>query len=276
MFKILVIALLSIAFFLTPAFAGNRPEFDSVGYDSQNFFSDAVMDIVVANNSWNNDSDFAWNDAYGYGEKFVPPTQETEDICFPGYLSAFTPVRTTVAYTWYIVLQMDLRSDLNIKIRDCVLQEGSQTAFGSNPLEGASQTGRYTLPDGTPVFNPGANPQVTVTAYPGPYHVLGFDAPFVLTNRTQGGLYLVPFETLPYTSKALWQEDLIAVMPEYGIWGYPLTAGDMIKVEVVIPPISPVDISYGADSIYLSYIGSNGTQVVAGSPLPTSKKKKKK
>jgi len=258
MLKKSLLIVLAVAFLCVPAMAGDRPEFDAVGDDSANYFNDFIKDLVVANNPWNTNSAFPdpW---MGYrGERFVAPVQLTADTCFPNYLSAFTQWRRAALYTWYIVLQMDPQSDLDVNIVDCVVKHNSKTAFGTNPFEGASQTGRYELPDGTPVFNPGANPQITATAYPGPYAVYGFTAPFVLTNRTQGGLYLVPFERLPYTSKALWEEGLVAVMPEYGN-GYPLSAGDVIKIDILIPPINVVDIRYGRDNVVIKYVGIDGT-----------------
>jgi hypothetical protein len=258
MFKKALLIVIAFAFLCVPALAGDRPEFDAVADDSANYFNDAIKDLVVANNPWNTNSAFPWDDAAGYGERFVNPAQLTADICFPNYLSALTQWRRTALYTWNIVLQMDPQSDLDINIVDCVVKHNSQTVFGENPLEGADQTGRYQLPDGTPIFNPGANPQITVTAYPGPFAVFGFDTPFVLTNRTQGGLYLVPFNRLPYTSKALWEEGLVAVMPEYGN-GWPLSAGDMLQIDVLIPPINTVDIRYGADNVVIKYVGITGT-----------------
>jgi len=262
MFKRLLVLTIALTFLSVPAFAGDRPEFDAVGDDSANYFNDAVKDLVVANNPWNTNSAFPefWrfiNDVW-IGEQFYPPAQLTADLCFPNYVSAYTQWRRTALYTWKIVLQMDPQSDLDINIVDCVVKHNSQTVFGENPFEGADQTGRYQLPDGTPVFNPGANPMVTATAYPGPYAVYGFTAPFVLTNRTQGGLYLVPFDRLPYTSKALWEEGLVAVMPDYGA-GYPLSAGDMIKIDILIPPINTVDIRYGSDNVVIKYVGITGT-----------------
>jgi len=261
MLKKSLLIVLAVGFLCVPAMAGDRPEFDAVCDDSANYFNDFIKDLVVANNPWNTNSDWCGVinpvDEKPY-ERFVPPVQLTADTCFPNYSSAFTQWRRTALYTWYIVLQMDPQSDLDVNIVDCVVKHNSKTAFGVNPFEGASQTGRYELPDGTPVFNPGANPQITATAYPGPYAVYGFNAPFVLTNRTQGGLYLVPFDRLPYTSKALWEEGLVAVMPEYGN-GWPLSAGDIIKVDILIPPINVVDIRYGRDNVVIKYVGIDGT-----------------
>jgi hypothetical protein len=264
MFKRLLVVLVAMMFVCGPAFAGDRPEFDAVADDSANYFNDAVKDLVVQANPWNANSDFPWNPLIGYGEQFLPPVQLTADICFPNYLSAYTQWRRPALYTWYIVLQMDPQSDLDINIRDCVVKHNSKTAFGTSPWEGADQTGRFQLTDGTPVFVPGANPRMTVTAFPGPYAVFGFEAPFILTNRTQGGLAEVPFQDLLFTSKALWEEGLVARMPEFMVPApqgveYPLSAGDMLKIDIEIPFINSVDLRYGQDNVVVKYVGIDGT-----------------
>jgi hypothetical protein len=112
---------------------------------------------------------------------------------------------------------------------------------------------------GNPYFDPAANPRVTATAIPGPNHVYGWNAPFIMVNRTQGGLFLLPFENLLYTSKALWEEGLVAVMPEIANATYPLSAGDIIRVDIDIPPTSLTDIRYGSDNVVIKYVGVTGT-----------------
>jgi hypothetical protein len=267
MFKKTLLVMVAVAFLCVPALAGDRPEFDAVCGDDANFFNDFVKNLVVANNPWNTDSD--WCTILGEDdlplERFEPPVQLSNDWCFPGYQSAFTQWRRPAIYRWYIVLQMDPQSDLDINIVDCVVKHNSKTAFGTNPFEGASQTGRYELPDGTPIFNPGANPQVTAVAHPGANAVFGFVNPFDLVNRTQGGLFLLPFRDLLYTSKALWEEGLVARMPEYlvpnlsGQTEYPLSAGDIIEVDIFMPPTNPVDVRYGQDNVIVKYVGIDGT-----------------
>jgi hypothetical protein len=263
MLKKTLLIMVAVAFLCVPALAGDRPEFDAVGDDSANYFNDAIKALVVANNPWNLNSD--WENILVPVEGFVPPVQLTADICFPGYLSAFTQWRRPARYTWRIVLQMDPQSDLDINIVDCVVKHNSKTPFGTNPFEGASQTGRYELPWGQPVFDPGANPQVTAVAYPGPYAVFGFVTPFDLVNRTQGGLFLLPFRNLLYTSKALWEEGLVARMPEFlvpnlsGQTEYPLSAGDIIEVNIDMPLTNPVDVRYGHDNVIVKYVGIDGT-----------------
>jgi hypothetical protein len=263
MLKKALLVMVAVALLCVPALAGDRPEFDAVCDDSANYFNDAIKDLVVTNNPWNLTSD--WCFPVDPVEYFVPPVQETADTCFPNYFSAFTQWRRPALYRWRIVLQMDPQSDLDINIVDCVVKHNSKTVFGTNPFEGASQTGRYELSDGTPVFNPGANPQVTAVAFPGPNAVFGFGTPFDLVNRTQGGLFLLPFRDLLYTSKALWEEGLVARMPEYmvpnlsGQTEYPLSAGDIIEVAIFMPPSNPVDVRYGSDNVIIKYVGVDGT-----------------
>ena len=256
--KKLLLVLIAVAFMCTPVLAGDRPEFDAVGDDSANFFNDAVKDLVVANNPWNLASAFA-------NEAFIPPVQLTADLCFPGYLSAYTQWHRPARYTYFIVLQMDPQTDLDINIRDCVSKHNSTTIFGEGPFDGAEQTGRTWDWLGNPIFNPGANPMVTAQAYPGPNAAFGFGLPFTLVNRTQGGLFLLPFENLAYTSKALWEEGLVARMPEWmvpnisGGTESPLSAGDIIRVDIDMPATSTTDVRYGSDNVTIKYVGVTGT-----------------
>jgi hypothetical protein len=266
MMKKLLLVLIAAAFICTPALAGDRPEFDCVGDDSANFFNDFIKDLVVANNPWNLASDFTDPNLYPVPEAFIPPVQPTADLCFRdfGYLSAYTQWHRPARYTYYIILQMDPQSDLDVNIVDCVSKHNATTIFGAGPFDGADQTGRTFDWLGNPYFDPGANPRVTAQAIPGEYAVFGFAAPFFLTNRTQGGLFLVPFVDLLYTSKALWEEGLVARMPELGAPApngveYPLSAGDIIRIDIDIPPTSTTDIRYGSDNVCIKYVGVTNT-----------------
>ena len=258
MLKKALLVMVAVAFLCVPALAGDRPEFDCVGDDSANFFNDAVKALVVANNPWNLASAFP-------NEGFIPPVQLTADLCFPGYLSAYTQWHRPARYTYFIVLQMDPQTDLDINIRDCVSKHNSTTIFGEGPFDGAEQTGRTWDWLGNPIFDPGANPQITAIAIPGPNAAFGFVAPFDLVNRTQGGLFLLPFRNLLYTSKALWEEGLVARMPEWmvpnlsGQTEYPLSAGDVIRVDIDMPSTSTTDVRYGSDNVCIKYVGVTGT-----------------
>jgi len=258
MLKKALLIMIAITFLSVPAMAGDRPEFDCVGDDSANYFNDLVKDLVVANNPWNLASAFP-------NEGFIPPVQATADLCFPDYLSAYTQWHRPARYTYFIVLQMDPQTDLDINIRDCVSKHNSTTIFGEGPFDGAEQTGRTWDWLGNPIFDAGANPAVTAQAIPGPYASFGFNVPFDLVNRTQGGLFLLPFRDLLYTSKALWEEGLVARMPEFmvpnqsGGTEYPLSAGDVIRVDIDMPPTSTTDVRYGSDNVCIKYVGVTGT-----------------
>ena len=274
MFKRILTIVTTLAILSSPAFAGDRPEFDCVGDDANNFFNDFIKDMVVVANPWNGVVDTAtlisdFREVYDQKnmpekmEFFYPPSQLTDDICFPGYLSAYTGWRRTARYEWQIVLQMDPQSDLDINIVDCVVKHNSKTVFGENPWEGADQTGRYQLTNGTSMFIKGANPAIYVEARPGPYSVFGFDTPFTMNTRPQPGLDPVELNGLRYTSKAIWEEGLVIQMPGHaddGVeMGFPLVAGDMINIAIEIPFINSVDIRYGEENICIKYVGVDGT-----------------
>ncbi len=266
-FKNFLMTIATLSLLCSPAYAGDRPEFDCVGDDTANFFNDQIKALVIAENPWNAESAFV-------NEFFNAPVQLTPDICFPGYDSAYTQWRRPARYEWQIVLQMDPQSDLDLNIVDCVVKHNSKTAFGSGPWEGADQTGRYQTNDGVPFFIPAANPMVTVEAIPGPNAVFGFETPFFLTNRSQGGLAELPFVDLLYTSKALWEEGLVARMPEHMIAApgdtveYPLSAGDILNVKINIPFLNSVDLRYGSDNVCIKYVGIDGTIFTQAAAVP--------
>jgi hypothetical protein len=263
MLKKTLLIMVAVAFMCVPALAGDRPEFDAVGDDSANYFNDLVKDLVVANNPWNTNSD--WEFPVEPVEYFVPPTQLlTDGVCFPGYEQSLTRRQSARSYVWRIVLQMDPQTDLNINIRDCVVKYNSFTAFGDTDGEGAAQTGRTEDYWGNPLWDPNRNPRVTATAFPGPFAVNGFDGPFVLTSRSQGGLILMPIQNLLYSSKGLWEEGILVRMPidfiaAPGGVESTLSAGDIIEVRIDIPNTNPTDIRYGRDNVVIKYIGITGT-----------------
>jgi hypothetical protein len=258
-------------------FAGGVPEFDSVGDDTSNYFENSIIERVTAENYWNQASDFITTSFLGTVmendsgisvkgmEYFNPPVQITEDTCFPEYVSAYTQWRRPAEYEWQIVLQMDPQSDIDIHITECILKQGSQTAFGLKPWEGSDQTGRYQLTNGTSFFITGANPSITVEAKPGPNAVFGFNTPFFLTSRASGGLIASPLKGLNYSAIAIWETNLVARMPEFLVNApdhgleYPLSAGDTLNIKIHIPFNNCVDVRYGEDNVTIRYIGTNNT-----------------
>ena len=268
--KILLITLV-VAFMATPAFAGNRPEFDAVGCDATNYFNDFIKDMVVENgrdgfdrpiNHW---SDF--RSIWPYESFSNTAGQLFPDPCFPEYLSALTDAYNEAVYTWQIVLQMKPESDINLNIVDCVLKHNEFDIW-----KGAEQSGRYRAPWGQLFFVPTANPSVTVQAIPGPYATPGFYSAFVMDARTLPGLFPVPLIDALYTTKALWEEGIVMVLPETGetnVEGqsvYNLKQGDAIRVSVTIPGNNTADIRYGSDNVMLKYIGIVGTEFNAYYP----------
>jgi hypothetical protein len=48
-------------------------------------------------------------------------------------------------------------------------------------------------------------------------------------------------------------------MPELYEGEYPLSAGDIIQIDIVIPPTSTNDLRYGSDNVCIKYVGVTGT-----------------
>jgi hypothetical protein len=293
-----------------PAWAGNAPEFDAVGDDSANIFAVYNLiqyGQVIAKNVGplgpiNLDSDWT---ATGnvvcpvvglHPITGLPVTECKEyfktsggqlfpDPCFfdlaqlpdesgnpvppifTGYTSALIDAWNEATYEWKIVLQMKPESDLNLNIYDCVTKHNTFDVWGE-----AEQTGRYRAPWGQLFFTPNQNPVITVEAYPGSFTTPGFTTPFIMDARPLPGLDPpVPLLDAFYTSKALWSEGIIMVMPETGLTNssgqtmYALKQGDMLKVTVYVNP-NPTDIFYGQDNVILKYIGVVGAYYYAPPP----------
>jgi len=280
-----LIAVLSVLCMLTvPAWAGNIPEFDAVGCDYTNVFVESnylqfgqtVDKNVGPYGPINFFSSF-------YDEYFFQTAgQLFPDPCFDGLESALTDAWNEAVYEWQIVLQMKPESDINLNIYDCVLKHNYFSPWGDYSSEGypefqagAEQTGRYRAPWGQLMFVPSANPMVTVQANPGPYATPGFVSSFTMDARTLPGLGLQPMSGKLYTSKAIWDEDLVLVLPETGVSNqsgqttYNLKQGDKIYVKIEIPPNNnTADIRYGQDSVILKYIGITGTWYYHESEYP--------
>ncbi|KAF0189813.1 MAG: hypothetical protein FD168_111 [Desulfobulbaceae bacterium] len=249
--------------------AGNIPEFDAVCNDEENYFAisnSAQYGQVIVNNvgpSGPLNLRSCWvrtPNQLAYEEFTTTAGELYDDPVFPGMLSALTDVYNEGTYHWNIVLQMKPESDLNINIYDSVLKHNEFSPWGY-----AEQTGRYRAPWGQLMFVPSANPQITVQAIPGKYATPGFTSPVTLDARTIPGLGKVTLDDAVYTSKCLWTDDIVVVMPETGTTNtvnqrmYNLKQGDMISVDIYVPGNNTADIRYGADSITVKYIGIVGT-----------------
>ena len=265
----MIMVVLTAMLIAVPAFAGNCPEYDAVGCDSLNYFAlNAYMPLgmVCEGNVGdlggtmcrvNEHSAFPLDEDEKWGEKFTQTAgMLSNDHCFPGYMSAMTPVWTAATYRWWIILQMQPESDINVNIYDCVLKHNL-----TNIWTDAQQTGRYRTYYGEPIFDPAANPTITVRAIKGPFNgPLGF----IMDARVLPGLEPVAVKDIRYTSKALFDEGLVLVMPKTGDVNKSgqtlrtLKQGDQIRVTIKIPGTNSCDVRYGEDSVILKYIGVVG------------------
>jgi hypothetical protein len=295
MIKRTLLILMTVALISTPAMAGNKPEFDFVGNDSAAVFVDQVL-AAIANNNYDG---FMRPIEFFSDFRFVPGPEFNPSVTIPGpssaeffvqtagslfpdpcyffitandlgisthvpYLSALTTTYNQAIYRWRITLQMKPESDINVNIRDCVFKE-NQTYIWFY----ADQTGYYRAPWGQLIFVQSANPSIYVYALPGPFATPGFTTPVILDARTLPGLNLVPLFNVLYTTKAFFEEGLVAALPFTGDTNasgqavFDLHQGDMVDVTITIPFNNTVDIRYGADNVFLKYIGIVGTEYSA-------------
>ena len=280
--KIFPVLLLAGLFLASSAMAGNYPEFDAVGVDSANFFAGKNIAYQVVtkyfldnkiDNTWALESFSNFPSTFpGYGtywEKFEAfAGQAFNDPCWGAFKSVLTTVQRDGSYEWTIVLQMQPESDINLNINDCVMKwEGAKKGgvFGY-----AEQTGRWRADWGKLYFSPCANPELTVTAYPGPYAVASFKEmkEQTLEARKMPGLHKTTLEEKPYTSKAHWDESIVIALPETGCYkdngddSFQLVQGDIIRVRIDVPQYNTADIYYGQDSVLLKYIGMSNTYMI--------------
>jgi hypothetical protein len=265
LFKFAVI-LSALVLISAVAWAGNTPEYDAVGYDYQNFFSQGAVYYQVVNNGPNS---YLEQDSAFYNEYFNTNAGQLKASPCYGIPAALTDVWNQGTYDWWIVLQMKPEADINLNIYDCVLKHNE-----TNLYEFADQTGRYRMPWGELMFNASWNPLVSAQAFPGPFATSAFAAsggPLILDARTMPGLVNVPLNGVAYTSKAHWPEGLVIAAPKTGLTNgsgqmeYNLKQGDIIHVTVEIPSdTNTVDVWYGPESVLLKYIGIINTEYFAG------------
>lgn len=291
-FKILAVTVLLLS--STQSIAG-IPEFDAVGQDHKNIFNDAVRNAVAANNTSsgfpsgipiNQHGDWVYRGTAGTGagfnnsgrEKFWSTGSLGIDPCYykptptsfnpfgpfidttnTSYQSYYAGPRNTNKFVWDIVLQMKPESDLNIKIRDCVL---NGLSIGV-PMFEATQTGRFRQSNNSLMFRASMNPLITVEAIVGPKHFIPFW--YIMDYRSMPGLSVNSLDHVRYTSKGPWQEGITVKLPEDGestTAGTPtvrLREGDVIRVTIDIPGRNANDIFYGNDNVSIEYIGERRT-----------------
>lgn len=282
--KKILLAMVAMMLLVTPAMAGNQPEFDAVGCDATNFFNDFIKVAVCENgtlltqqglirineySNWplvldaENNPVYPWYEYFRTTAGLLLPDHCFDALCTEGYSSALIDPWNEAIYEWQIVLQKKPESDLDLNIRDCVVKHNTFDIWTN-----AEQTGRYRAPWGELVFIPSANPSITVMAYPGPFATPGFNAPFVMDARTMPLLTPVALSQALYTTKALWEESLVMKLPATGQVNtlgqatYNLHQGDYVNIVITIPPNNTVDLRYGPDNVTIKYIGIVGMETV--------------
>jgi hypothetical protein len=265
--KGILVGMVACAFLVTPAFAGEQPEFDTVGCDVDNYFNDRVKQMVIERNITRDGRVLNfWSVFPGMEGFYQTAGQEYPDPCFPEYYSHLVDAWNSAEFEWRIVLQKKPDTDLDINIRDCVLKMNSWDPFGDEPFQGASQTGRYVMPWGQVFWVKEANPRITVQAYPGEFATDGFIGPLYVDARTTPGLEVVPLVDQLYTSKGIWEESIVVVMPETGMVNkmgqkmYRLKQGDWLKISIAVPGENTANIFYGPDNVVVKYVGVHGTE----------------
>ena len=261
MIKKTLMILLAAAFIAAPAYAGNVPEFDAVGCDATNYFNDGVRAMVAAVNAnsmgvnLNANSVFPYDEILDWGEYYTTNAgDDSWDACFPGYISNLIDCGNEAAYEWQIVLQLKPKTDLDLSIRDCVLE-----CYGTEIFGNAGQTGRFKTLFGNIVFQEGNNPSLTVTAKSGPKSDF---ADFTMDARLHPTLGLVALDDVLYTSKGLWTEGIVIALPLNGessssgaMYNFNLREGDNIHVKIDVPINNSAEIRYGSDNVAIEYVG---------------------
>ena len=245
------------------------PEFDTVGTDSTNLFTDISRRRISANlkdsagRLINDYSDFSQE--YFLCDAGVP----INDPCFSAggsiYQSVFTPPWSEALYEWRIVLQMKPASDIGLQVAACVL-EGDQT----DPFKYGAQTGHYRLPWSPEIIHvtPSAVPRVSVRAYPGPRAAAGFPQQgFALDIRRVPDQGLSPGMDVRLFLSCLNTSHLSLVMPingevnSMGETVRELHAGDIISVQLAVPFNNTAGLRLGDENVSLNYLGRAGSAV---------------
>jgi hypothetical protein len=253
------------------AFQASRPEFDAVGKDSANLFSDFLMNLIGEKGK--NGLGTRINDYSQFTSEYFINTSGglTTDPCFSTqgkpYMSAFTPSYTEGSYEWQVTLQMKPSTDIHLQLVGCIIRIGENDVW-----KHARQTGLYRVPwDLTQAyFAPTANPRIIVKALPGINAKVGFPPDgFYLDARKTPGLEVTPLANTSISLGAFIETGILAVLPRTGIansYGQSmceLNAGDRIRVTLIVPFNSTADIYLGNDNLILKYTGIVGTEFVS-------------
>ena len=261
MIKKTLMILLAAAFIAAPAYAGNVPEFDAVGCDATNYFNDDVRNMVAAVNANSMGVNLNCNSDF-YTEYYsTNAADDSWDACFPGYISNLIDCGNEAEYVWQIVLQLKPKTDLDLNIRDCVLE-----CYGTEIFGNAGQTGRFRTLFGSIMFEDGRNPSLTVTAKSGPKTDF---ADFIMDARMLPTLGLVALDDVLYTSKGLWTEGIVLALPLNGecsssgvMYNFNLREGDKINVKIEVPINNCSEIRYGSDNVVIEYVGMSSMSLI--------------
>ena len=249
----------------------SRPEFDTVGDDSKNFFKDYYQELVIARGT--DASGFRINTASNFSLEtfFGSSGSASTDLCFSAPNRAYQSILTTslneAAYVWDITLQMSPAYDMVLNVVACVLESGAD-----DPWTQARATGQFRYPwaPNQTLFVPSSNPGVTVEALPGPFATPGFPQDgFFLDARKLPGLELASLTDRRINLQTLVDQGIVMAIPQTGNTNstgqtaFALNRGDRIRITLSIPSNNSADIRLGSDNAVLKYIGIIGTEYTA-------------
>ena len=249
----------------------SRPEFDTVGDDSQNFFRDYYQDLVIVRGT--DASGFRINTASDFSTETFTGSfgSPSTDVCFSTANRTYESILTTslneAEYVWDITLQMSPLYDMVLDVVACVLESGAD-----DPWTKARATGQFRYPwaPNRTLFVPTSNPGVTVEALPGPFATPGFPQDgFFLDARKLPGLELASLTDRRVNLQTLVDQGIVMAVPQTGNTNstgqtaYALNRGDRIRITLSIPSNNSADIRLGSDNAVLKYIGIIGTEHTA-------------
>ena len=204
---------------------------------------------------------------------------------------ALTPAGNGGWYRWRIVLQEKPHSDINLKIRGCIVENEGRTVYKPDALDegttasdsAAGQTGAFHLNSNVINFIASANPTIKVWAEPGPYST--FSTPFNMTgivipsglsrDSADDGVVLDGSSDTRFNLIGNFAANIVMCMPGSGTNAKGqdsavLHQGDMIEVIVTIPGNNVVDVRLGRDSAWVEYNAIVGTSIDELPALPWS------
>ena len=249
----------------------SRPEFDTVGDDSQNFFRDYYQDLVIVRGT--DASGFRINTASDFSTETFTGSfgSPSADVCFSTanrtYESILTTSLNAAEYVWDITLQMSPLYDMVLDVVACVLESGAD-----DPWTKARAAGQFRYPwaPNRTLFVPSSNPGVTVEALPGPFATPGFpQGGFFLDARKLPGLELASLTDRRVNLQTLVDQGIVMAVPQTGNTNstgqtaFALNRGDRIRITLSIPSNNSADIRLGSDNAVLKYIGIIGTEHTA-------------